>query len=582
MQRSCRPQVLVCAEVQKFFALQSKSPRGPTMQAARLAPVRKAAADLRPPDRPADSLLPALAFMDASSPRLHPQGLAEWMRRRALRAPEKPALSFQGSTWSYGELQARIERMAAMLAGGGVGPGDRVAWLAFNHPDMLVTLFATARIGAILVPLNYRLSAVELRDIVLDAGARTLIVDERNRAAIEPVRAAMGCTRHLLFGGDAAGWESLQAALQRAPASVAAVSGEPDDVAMLMYTSGTTGRPKGVMLSHRNFWDNNINWLLTSDYTSRDVALNMAPLFHVGGLCVVLLVTFMSGGHNVLHEGFDPATFLADIQRYQVTVTFTVPAMMLFATQHPSFAATDLSSLRMIVAGGAPVPEPLLQTYAARGVPVSQCYGMTEATAGVTFLETGRASTKLGSCGRPGMLTEVKLIDEQGREITEPDVPGELCMRGGNVTQGYWNMPEATAQVLGADGWFRSGDVARRDAEGFYTICDRTKDMIISGGENIYSAEVESVLYGHPAIAEAAVIGIPDPKWGETVLAIVALKPGQTLTLEALRDFAAQRLARFKLPRALEIVEQMPRNSNGKVMKPDLRQRFAQRPRQDN
>ncbi len=329
------------------------------------------------------------------------------------------------------------------------------------------------------------------------------------------------------------------------------------------------------MLSNRNFWGNNANWLLTSDYTSRDVTLNMAPLFHVGGLCVVLLVTFLVGGHNILHDGFEPGAFLDDLERYKVTVTFTVPAMMLFASQHEKFAGTDLSSLRMIVAGGAPVPEPLLKTYAARDVPVSQCYGMTEATAGVTFLETTRAATKLGSCGRPGMLTEAKLIDADGREITEPDTPGELCMRGGNVTQGYWNMPEATAQVLSADGWFRTGDVARRDAEGFYTICDRTKDMIISGGENIYSAEVESVLYGHPAIAEAAVIGIPDEKWGETVLAIVVPKAGQSITLEELRDFAAQSLARFKLPRVLEVIDVMPRNSNGKVQKPQLRERFG-------
>lgn len=507
--------------------------------------------------------------------RLDPQGLAEWLRRRAARAPERPALSFAGATWSYGDFQARIERVAALLAGGGVGRGDRVALLAFNHPDTLVTLFAAARIGAVLVPLNYRLSPAELRDILLDAGAHTLICDARNREAIDRVREDLGCQRYLLSGDSQPNWEAMDAALAAAPGSVPAVNGAPDDVVTLMYTSGTTGRPKGVMLSNRNYWVNNVNWMLASDYTSHDVALNMAPLFHVGGLCVVLLVTFMVGGHNILHEGFDPEAFLADIERYRVTVTFTVPAMMLFASQHAQFAATDLSSLRMIVAGGAPVPEPLLKTYAARDVPVSQCYGMTEATAGVTFLETDRAITKLGSCGRPGILTEVRLIDADGQTITEPDTPGELCMRGGNVTQGYWNLPEATAQVLGADGWLRSGDVARRDADGFYTICDRTKDMIISGGENIYSAEVESVLYGHPEVAEVAVIGIPDEKWGEALLAIVVPKPGTSLTLEGLRDFASQHLARFKLPRALELIDEMPRNSNGKVQKPLLRGRYG-------
>lgn len=508
---------------------------------------------------------------------IHPEGLAEWLRLRAARAPEKPALSFEGETWSYGEFQARIECMAAMLATGGVGRGDRVGLLSFNHPNMLLLLFAAARIGAILVPLNYRLSGVELRDIIADADVHTLIIDARNRSTIESVRGDLDCKRYLLFGESAGGWESLDEALAGSSSSVPSVNGRPDDIAVMMYTSGTTGRPKGVMLSNQNFWINNVNWMLTSDYTSRDVALNMAPLFHVGGLCVVLLVTFMSGGHNILHDGFDAAKFLADIKRYKVSITFTVPAMMLFASQHQDFASTDLSSLRMIVAGGAPVPEPLLQTYASRSIPVSQCYGMTEATAGVTFLETDRATAKLGSCGRPGMLTEVKLIDSAGHEVTEANVPGELCMRGGNVTQGYWKLPEVTKQVLGDDGWFRTGDIARRDVDGFYTICDRTKDMIITGGENVYSAEVESVLYGHPAIAEVAVIGIPDAKWGETVLAIVSLKPGEELSLESLREFAAQTLARFKLPRVLEIIDVMPRNTNGKVQKPELRKRFAGR-----
>jgi fatty-acyl-CoA synthase len=509
--------------------------------------------------------------MTDTSLRIDPQGLAEWLRRRALRAPERPALTFDGSTWCYGEFQRRIERMAAMLAAGGVGRGDRVALLAHNDPLMLVLLFACARIGAILVPLNVRLSGAELVGIVSDAEAHSFICDARNRALAEGIRDRLGCRRWLLASEPLAGWESLEQALDAAPISVPAANGAPDDIVTLMYTSGTTGRPKGVMLSNGNYWTNNLNWLLTSDYTSDDVTLNTAPLFHVGGLCVVLLVTFMAGGHNILHDGFDAGRFLADIERHRVTVSFTVPAMMLFASQHPAFAATDLSSLRMIVAGGAPVPEPLLATYAARGVPVSQCYGMTEATAGVTFLETERAKVKLGSCGRPGMLTEVRLIDMDGRVISESDVAGELCMRGGNVTQGYWRLPDATAQALDADGWFRSGDVARRDADGFYTICDRTKDMIISGGENVYSAEVESVLYGHPAVAEVAVIGIPDEKWGETVLAVIVPKAGQVPTLDALRDFAAQQLARYKLPRALVLVEALPRNSNGKVQKPELR-----------
>ena len=329
------------------------------------------------------------------------------------------------------------------------------------------------------------------------------------------------------------------------------------------------------MLSHTNIWTNNLNWILASDFTSDDVTLNCAPLFHVGGLCVVLLPTLMVGGHLILQTGFEPAQYLHDLERYRVTVTFGVPAMMLFTSQESSFSSADLSAMRLIVAGGAPVPEPLLQTYMARGIPVSQCYGMTEATSGVTFLETSRASQKLGSCGRAGMLNEVRLVDPDGKVITTPGERGEICMRGGNVTRGYWNRPEETAQAIDAEGWMHSGDGAYFDEDGFYYICDRIKDMIISGGENIYPAEIESLLYEHPSIAEVAVIGAPDPRWGERVVVVAALKPGAELDLDALLAFIGTRLARFKLPRELHLLDALPRNPNGKIVKTELRAKYS-------
>lgn len=509
---------------------------------------------------------------------LDPASTAEWFRRRAARAPERPAISFKGETWSYGETQQRIERMAAVFATGGVQHGDRVAWLGLNHPDILVALFACARLGAIFVPLNFRLAARELQQIVEDAGAHTLVVDAQHRALIEPVRSTLPCRRFLCADAMThAGWESLAPALATMSATPPAVNGAPDDVAMLIYTSGTTGKPKGVMLTHGNLWTNNLSWTLTSDFTSRDITLNAAPLFHVGGLCVVLLPTLMCGGHLILHESFDALAFMHDVERYKVSVTFLVPAMMLFISQHEEFKQRDLSSLRLIVAGGAPVPEPLLRLYGTRNIPVSQCYGMTEATSGVTFLETERALAKLGSCGRAGPLNDVRLIDFSGAPILQPRVPGEVCMRGGNVTPGYWKLPDVSAQSRTADGWFRSGDVAYFDEDGFFYICDRVKDMIISGGENVYPAEVESAIYEHPAVAEAAVIGASDEKWGERVVAVLALKPGATLDLDALRAFLDSRLARYKLPRELHVVDAMPRNPNGKVAKIELRQRFAPR-----
>ena len=509
---------------------------------------------------------------DTNPQGLNPNGLAEWFRRRAARAPERAAISFKNRTSSYGEVQQRIERFAATLADGGVRAGDRVAWLGFNHPDILVALFATARLGAIFVPLNFRLAARELKQILDDAGAHTLIVDIHHRALIEPVKPELDCTRFISTDTDThAGWEKLASLLESTASTAPAVSGATDDVVLLIYTSGTTGKPKGAMLTNGNIWTNNLSWILSSDFTSRDVTLNAAPLFHVGGLCVVLLPTLMTGGHLILHEAFDAVSFMQDVERYKVSVSFLVPAMMLFISQHERFAQARLETLRLIVAGGAPVPEPLLRLYDTRNIPVSQCYGMTEATSGVTFLETERALSKLGSCGRAGVLNEVRLLDFSGNPITEPNVPGEICMRGGNVTLGYWNLPEITAQSKSADGWFRSGDVAYFDDEGFYYICDRVKDMIISGGENIYPAEVESAIYEHPSVAEAAVIGGADEKWGERVVAVVALKPQTSLTLEQLREFLESRLARYKLPRELRLVEVMPRNPNGKVAKIELR-----------
>ena len=506
-----------------------------------------------------------------------PASLAVWFCRRSRRAPERPALSFADETWSYGEMQDRIEQLAAVLVHGGIRPGDRIAYLGFNHPLILVALFAAARIGAILVPTNFRLSRPEWAAIIDDAGAHTLLADAHHAALLDGMRGALCCRRYLSLGTPPAGWEAIESLMAAGLPAPAAVCGRRDDVVMLIYTSGTTGKPKGVMLSHGNIWTNNLNWILANDFTSRDITLNCAPLFHVGGLCVVLLPTLMAGGHVILQGGFDALEYLRALEQYRVTVSFGVPAMMLFASQHQYFAAADLSAMRLIVAGGAPVPEPLLHLYNARGIPVSQCYGMTEATSGVTFLETDRAIAKLGSCGRAGLLNEVRLIDEHGEAITQPHVRGEICMRGGNVTQGYWNRPAETAASLDAEGWMHSGDGAYFDEDGFYYICDRIKDMIISGGENIYPAEIESVLYEHPAIAEVAVIGAADERWGERVVVIAVLKPGTALDLAQLLEFAGPKLARYKLPRELHQVEAMPRNSNGKIVKTELRQRFAGR-----
>ncbi|CAN7767038.1 long-chain fatty acid--CoA ligase [Variovorax sp. LjRoot175] len=501
----------------------------------------------------------------------HAVGLAEWLSRRAARVPRRPALTCDGITWTYGELAERIERMSAVLAARGAKAGVRVGYLGFNDPMFVVVLFATARLGAICVPLNFRLSGPELAFIIGDAGLHTLVVGEEHIAVIDAVRDTLGSLRFIHRTGGAPGWESADALMAGPLAVPDAVPVAADDVAVIMYTSGTTGHPKGAMLTHGNFWANDLNELLLWDMVSTDVTLNFAPMFHVGGLLCGTLTTLLVGGHLVLQRGFDAAAVMQAIEQYRVTVTFAVPAMLLFISQHPDFKQADLGSLRLVSVGGAPMPEPLLRLYNARGIPVHQGYGMTETASMITFLNPDRAVDKLGSSGTPPLLTEIRLVDDVGVPITEAGKPGEICVRGANVMRGYWNRPEATEACFTRDGWFRSGDVGYRDAEGFLYICDRLKDMVISGGENIYPAEVESVLYDHPDIAEVAVIGAPDERWGERVVAVVAPKPGKSITLEALQAFAESRLARYKLPRELRLVDALPRNPTGKVQKARLR-----------
>jgi fatty-acyl-CoA synthase len=288
-----------------------------------------------------------------------------------------------------------------------------------------------------------------------------------------------------------------------------------------------------------------------------------------------MLAALQKGALVVLHRTFDPGRALADIAAHKVTTMFGVPAMFLFMAQHPSFAETDLSSIRVLIVGGAPCPLPVLKAYLARGVSMQQGYGLTETSPMVSFLAPEYALTKVGSSGRTPMFVEVKIVDSDGRTLETPRAQGEILVRGPNVTKGYWGLPDATAKAIDADGWLHTGDAGFFDEEGFLTISDRIKDMIITGGENVYPAEVESQLMRHPAIAEVAVIGEPDSEWGEGVVAVAALKSGATLTIDELREFAADSLARYKLPKRLELVKALPRNATGKILKYQLRETFA-------
>jgi fatty-acyl-CoA synthase len=492
--------------------------------------------------------------------------IAGLMLRRALLSPGRRALVFEGQESSYAEFADRVRRQASLFRQGGVCVGDRVGFIGVNHPALLETMFAAQALGAIFVPLNFRLTAEELTFIINDAGVHTLVVDDALCGVIEPARERLCCREFFTSENATPGWRHLPAEWPAAEPLAQAVSMEQHDVAIIMYTSGTTGLPKGAMLTHGNILWNNINCMMAFGGSRDDVILTAAPLFHIGGLNVMTLGSFHTGSTVVLLRAFDAGQVLQDIERYRVTHMFGAPAMFLFMSQQPQFADTDLSSIVTVICGAAPVPESLIELYGARGVPFCQGYGLTETSPFSAFLNPEFGISKLGSAGQPPLYGDTRIVDGDNRELPAGE-RGEICLRGPNIMKGYWNRPDATAAAIDSEGWFHSGDVGYVDEEGFLFICDRLKDMVISGGENVYPAEVEGVLYRHEHIAEVAVLGLPDEKWGEAVTAVVALHEGRELTLEELRAFAEPYLARYKLPLRLHVVEALPRNPAGKVLK---------------
>jgi fatty-acyl-CoA synthase len=479
-------------------------------------------------------------------------------------SPRRDALVHGDTRRSYAELDDRTRSLAAGLRRLGVQHGDRVAYLGPNDPTLLETLLATSAVGGVFVPLNWRLTAPEVSYIAADCGASVLVHAAAMADAAKAVSADASALRHLVELGSA--FEDL------ATAGAPGALDEPvglDDPALIIYTSGTTGRPKGATLSHGNVTWNCVNVLIDTDLASDEVALVCAPLFHVAALDMVALPMFMKGGTVVLTGGFDPAAALELIERHRVTVMFGVPAMFNAMAQAPGFAMADLSSLRRLLCGGAPVPLSTIRTYLDRDVVFLQGYGMTETSPGALFLGAERAADKAGTAGVASFFTDVRVVGPDGEDVA-PGEKGEVAVAGPNVMLGYWNRPEATAEAMDGE-WFRSGDVAVVDDEGYVTIVDRIKDVIISGGENIYPAEVEDAIYCHPAVAECAVIGVPDERWGEVGRAVVVLRPGATLDERALLDHLDGRLARYKLPRSVVFSEHLPRSGAGKVLKGELR-----------
>ncbi|NDL55574.1 long-chain-fatty-acid--CoA ligase [Phytoactinopolyspora sp. XMNu-373] len=498
-------------------------------------------------------------------------GLGSWPRRRARIAPGDPAIVYEGQTWTYGQLDERVNRLANALIGLGVGARDRVGFLGPNHPAFVETMFATCAAGGVFVPLNVRLAAAELAEVVGEAEVAVLVVTP----GLAPLAADLverAPVRHVVVAGsepvgDYAPLERLVAGGSAHPPHVPIGF---DDIAMIMYTSGTTGQLKGVTLSHANLAWNVYNVMIDVDIARDEVSLINAPMFHTAALNQTFLPTFIKGGTAVLMSAFDPQQTLKLIAEYRVTWMFGVPTMFQALTQAPGWESADLSSIRALTAGGAPVPDTLIRTYQARGLTFMQGYGMTEASPGVLFLQARESQRKAGTAGTPCFFTDAEVVDHTGKPVP-PGERGEIRCRGPHVMQGYWNKPDLTRSVLGEDGWLRSGDVAIQDEDGFFTIVDRVKDMFISGGENVYPAEIENALSGHPAVADCAVIGVPDQRWGEVGQVFVVLLPGRSLTFDDMVQYLQDRLARYKIPKSLTLVDGLPRSAAGKLLKKQLK-----------
>ncbi len=495
--------------------------------------------------------------------------IGEFMTRRALLTPDREGLVCEQVRRSFKELNERANRFANAMLGFGVERGDRVALLALNEPEYYDMLFGLGKIGAILVPVNYRLAAPEIEYILSDSAAKVFVFGESYADTAESLRGQIPAEKLVAISGDPPEWAtSYETLIGGSSAEEPAIRGGDDDTLTILYTSGTTGRPKGAELTHAYYYWSSVNLMATLGVQIGESPLVALPLFHIGGLAGPPWFVYQ-GAKTVLLRSLDPKRFLELLGEEKVSGFGSVPALLDFLKLVPDFEKYDWSSVKVILVYAAPVPVTLIKEYAAAGIEVRQLYGLTENNTG-SVLSADEAISKAGSCGRPFFHTDVRIVDEEGRDLG-PEEMGEVLLRAPNTMKGYWNRPEATAEAL-RDGWLHTGDIAKMDEEGFLYIMDRKKDMIISGGENIYPAEIEDSLLAHPKIADVAVIGYPDEKWGEAVKAIAVVKSGEGLTGEELIEWCQGRIGRFKIPKQVIFTDAIPRTPTGKILKRLLRE----------
>jgi acyl-CoA synthetase (AMP-forming)/AMP-acid ligase II len=491
------------------------------------------------------------------------QGVGSWIERRARLAPDRVALIYGDTRRTYAELASRVRRLAHGLQSSGVGRGDRVAWLGPNHPAFLETLFASAMLGAVMTPINYRLESDTIDAICEDVAPRILFVD--SSLTDLPLPAIVG--NRIVVGGPAdneSKYEQLIAEHGDEPVDLTLALNE---LGLLVFTSGTTGTPKGVMLSHANVTWNVINCLSCLDVHSDDVTIAVAPFFRSGGTGVTVLPVLFSGGTVVIPRRTDPEEIFQLIERHHVTLGFGNPDLLAAFTRSQRWHTADLRSLRAFVTGGAPVPERLLRTCQERRITVLQGYGLSEASPLVSVLDAGNAARKAGSAGRPALFVDLRIVGPDATDDSDGGI-GELLVRGPNITAGYWNRPDATERAIDAQGWLRTGDAARFDAEGFLFIVGRIEDAYMSGGKIVHPGIVERVLLQHPSVAEACVLG------GDSaaVAYVVVTAGAETTTVEnELFALCGEQLPAHARPAAIEFVASLPRNPGGKIMRHLLR-----------
>jgi acyl-CoA synthetase (AMP-forming)/AMP-acid ligase II len=498
--------------------------------------------------------------------------------------PDQTAVVCGKDHWTYREFTNRVLRLSSFLNGCGIGHQDKIAIIHPNCHYFLETYYGAAWCGAVLVPINIRLSPAEMAFIINHSEAKLLIVDPEFEKHIKAIRSEIPMVKSILWTGDGTGYDltfdDVIASQTECPFTSCTQPVEAEDTAHIYYTSGTTGKPKGVMLSHKNVYIHALGTIAELHLTDNDIWVHVAPLFHLADAWASWAITWVGGTHIIV-RAFDPKTVFATIEQEKITITNLIPTMLNLMVNHPDVGKYDYSSLRVLLSGGAPIaPEIVRKIIDTFQCDYVQTYGMTETSPYLTLsllknhlkdLSDEEQLRFKAKTGREFIGVELRVVDLQDKDVAnDENHVGEIIVKGDTVTAGYWKTPDETAKAL-KDGWLYTGDLAVIDSEGYVTIVDRKKDMILTGGENVYSTEVENVLYMHPAILECAVIGVPDKKWGEAVKAIVVLKDGHTTIEKDIIEFCKDRIAHYKAPKSITFLPDLPKTGSGKIMKKELR-----------